>query len=145
MEFDRISKLEEAKMAALSGDYEAALRIVDLILNQFPDDIDALRLKGNTIELWISAEFDEIPTTQSNIQLSLARACYEKILSIDSKNTLALKDLADHLKDRGEKKEALILYEELISILRIDGANGRDVIDELREALDEYDVLLTSR
>jgi tetratricopeptide (TPR) repeat protein len=144
MKLGRIDKLEEAKMAALSGDYETALRVVDLILNRFPDDIDALRLKGNAIELWISAEFDAIPTVQSNVQLSLARACYEKILTIDPRNTLALKDLADHLKDLGEKTEALILYKELIDILRIDGANGRDVADEIREALDEYDALLST-
>lgn len=140
MKFDRIDKLGEAKTAALSGSYETALKVVDLILNRFPDDIDALRLKGNIIELWISAEFDAIPTAGSNARLSLARACYEKILTIDSRNTLALKDLADHLKDLGEKTEALILYKKLIGILRIDSANGCDVADELREALDESDV-----
>jgi tetratricopeptide (TPR) repeat protein len=142
MKLDRINELEEAKMAALSGDYENALRITESVLNHFPDDIDVLRLKGNIIELWISAEFDAISSMERDIQLKLARACYEKILTLDSKNILVLRDLADHLKDLGEKSGASVLYKKLISILYIDSASGRDVNNELREALGEYEDLL---
>lgn len=132
----RISNLELARMSTLSGDYPAALKIIDLLIRQSPNDIDALLLKGNTLELQLSSESEQ--SAHYVDLLNTARACYEKVLSLDPDNSFALKDLADHYGSNGEVEKALSLYRKLIGSLNHRVSLGENVNDELEEARAEY-------
>jgi tetratricopeptide (TPR) repeat protein len=139
----RIDDLESAQMDVLSGDYEGALRTIALILEKYPDDLDALRLKGNTIELKVFAQMEPVSMAVRSMELAGARMCYEKILTKTPDDILTLKDLADHEKNFGRKSDALAQYQKLIDILEHEKALGRNVEEELADARQEYSELVS--
>jgi len=129
------SRLEEAKSDALAGRWKEALRIVDSVLLTSPNDLDALRLKGNVIELEIFDE--ERESRQKFVQsgrIQEAADCYEKILAIEPSNLLALVDLGTHWKNRGVFQRALSYYERALALLKA-GAYGQSWDDEMEEMM----------
>ena len=134
----RIDALESAKMAVLSGDYDGALRTIASLLEAYPEDVEAMRLKGNAIELKVFSQMEPISIDGRIADLTSARVCYEKILAKTPNDTLTLKDLADHEKNFGRKADASVLYLKLIDILERESALGRDVKEELADASQEY-------
>jgi tetratricopeptide (TPR) repeat protein len=136
------SDIEDARMASLSGDYQAALEIIDVVLEKFPLDIEALRLKGNTIELKVLAEMTPVSTSVRAVEIAAARDCYEKILEQEPNDLQALRDLADHVKNFGRRADAIVRFRELIDLLRDEAALGRDVQEDLADAIEEFEELM---
>ena len=130
-------------MDVLSGDYEGALRTIALILENYPDNHDALRLKGNTIEQRVFAQMEPVSMAVRTVDLAFARMCYEKILTKAPDDTLTLKDLADHEKNFGRKSDAVTQYQKLIAILELKKSLGSDVEDELADAWQEYSEIVS--
>lgn len=134
--------LDDARMASLEGDYERALAIVDSILAGQPNDIEALRLKGNTIDLKILACMRPVGIESRESEIVTARECYEKILAQDPHDYPALLDLADHCRNFGRKPEAQEQYKRLVDLLRVAAENGEDVADFLSDAIQNYRELM---
>lgn len=130
--------LEVARMATLSGDYDGALSLIEIFLGQNPDDIDALRLKGNTIELKVLSQMEVSAPASHSTEISNAKACYENILKREPNDLLTLKDIADHYKNFGSKEDAIAYYEKLLKLLRHQESLGSDVADFIDEVLDDY-------
>jgi tetratricopeptide (TPR) repeat protein len=137
--------LEQARMAILSGDYFEGLHLVESLLRNCHSDAEALCLKGNALELLVFSERQSEPNIQSasyDERLIQARQCFEKALSLNPKDTHAMRDLADHLKGTGDKASALKLYEQLIDLLSVQLALGEAVEDELSDAVAEREELI---
>ena len=82
----------------------------------------------------VSAGTVPLPSWLQNHGKEEAKDCYEKILQLDPKNTLAFIDFADYWKRNGDYKQALFCYEKAISILRT-GYFCYDSNSELEEAI----------
>lgn len=111
-------QLEEIRDTAISGRYAEALTALEVIIGARPDHIEALRLKGNVLEL------KALDRAQHRAQKLLrsrdyvtARKCYEEILALAPDNTLALIDLGDHFRNLGAATKALDYYERAIALL----------------------------
>lgn len=141
---DRYTTLEDAKSFALSEDFEQALNLVELLLRNNPHDTEALCFKGNVLEMWF--QFDQCHSLsdamqKSDSRISDAKHCYETALKNDPNSTRALRDLADNLKELGEKAKALETYNRLISILT-ELPSTATIQEELDEAISERAELL---
>jgi tetratricopeptide (TPR) repeat protein len=127
--------LEAAKSEALAGRRQEALRIVNSILVGAPDTLDALRFKGNVIELDV---FDEERNSSEKFvrsdRIQEAATCYERILAIDPSNVLALVDLGTHWKNRGDFHKALDYFDRALLLLK-GGSFGQSWQDEFDEAM----------
>lgn len=141
MPFSLTEQLENARMAALSGEIDTALKMLECLLKKHPGNIDAMRLKGNSMELRVLSYMGSVPLDEIRNELSLIRGCYEEILKIKPDDLMAMKDLADHSKNFGDKAEAIALYKSLIVFLQDEASKGKDVHEELAEALEEYSEL----
>lgn len=128
-------------MLTLSGDYQGAIEIVSRILKLEPLNIEALRLRGNALELSVLGEMRPVPAEDRIRDLDMALASYEMILKISPKDTLAIKDLADHYNNFRDKRFALDLYSKLVGVLREQEEKGHDVQEELRDAIQELEIL----
>jgi tetratricopeptide (TPR) repeat protein len=130
--FIRIKTLSEAKnMAFLEKDYDSSISILDEWLNSNKDDVDALRLKGNILDL---KALDLMQDGIEDISLfELARNCYEKILIIKPNSPLAYVDLAEYWLRNGCAKEALTLCNKSIELLE-NGYSSVCMNDEIEEA-----------
>ncbi len=73
MTTDRIRALEEARSLALSGRYDAALRAVDKLLLRDCSDLDALRLKGNVLDLQVSDELLGLDAKFKSLKVARSR------------------------------------------------------------------------
>ncbi|MEP7242863.1 MAG: tetratricopeptide repeat protein [Gammaproteobacteria bacterium] len=111
-------RLEEIRDTAISGQYADALAELEEIIGGRPVHVEALRLKGNILEL------KALNRAQHHAQKLLrsrdyvnARKCYEEILALEPDNTLALIDLGDHFRNLGASTKALDYYERAISLL----------------------------
>ena len=103
---DRDAHLARARLLAQS-DPPAGLAVVDGVLAEAPDDLEALRAKAEILgEAGEGAE---------------ARACLERLLTLDPRDPRALIDLADLER---EPARALALYERAIAALQARGATG---------------------
>jgi tetratricopeptide (TPR) repeat protein len=103
---DRDARLGRARRLAQS-DPAAGLAVVDGVLAEAPDDVEALRAKAEILgEAGRGAE---------------ARACLERLLALDPGDARALIDLADLER---EPARALSLYERAIDALQARGATG---------------------
>ncbi len=101
----RIKLLEEAKaIATLEHNYEKALRKIAVVLNDNPNDIDALILKGNILDL--DEEYEK------------SLKCYEKVVAIDKNNVRALIDMGDWYSKQGNVEEALTFYDRALTLLK---------------------------
>ena len=102
----------------MSGQYGEALAALEKVVGRQPEDVEALRLKGNILELKVldRAQYRSENLLRSRDWLA-ARKCYESILSVDPENTLALIDLGDHYRNMGASTKALEYYEVAIALL----------------------------
>ena len=125
----RYKRLERAKLAGLAGEYEAGYQLLDVLLAQNPDDIEARRLYGNILEMHAFSEEKNLPT---NARLRSARSHYRYIIRIDPANRLAIFDLAEHFANIGRIKFASGLFRRFVALCR-QGA-CEEFADELHEA-----------
>ena len=110
-----------------------------------PDDVQALRLKGNILEM---RALDRAQHTTDKLLRSrdyvAARACYESILAIDKDNTLALIDMGDHFRNLGALEQALSYYEQAIDRLskgRFSWSRREEVIEAFGQGIELYQQL----
>lgn len=115
----RLQQLEQARALSMECNYDSALALVETLLGERSDDVEALRLKGNILEqkaLDLN-EYKRAKLTKSHDYL-LARECYERVLRVDPRNTVALIDLGDHYKNLDAYDKAFSFYERAIDLLR---------------------------
>jgi tetratricopeptide (TPR) repeat protein len=128
--------LERAKFLSLSGAYEEALAIVNDVLLIQPQDIEALRLKGNIIELKVlSREVSSGGLYVQSAEFTIARQCYERILMLEPSNVMALVDLGSHWKNLGEYLKAQEFYDRATNLLKA-GYYTLSRKDEMKEVLE---------
>jgi len=115
----RVQRLEEAWGLGVQGYYDAALEIIDTLLQENPQDTGSLRLKGNLLEL---KEMDLMEYSGrkliSSADFVAARACYSRILEIEPGNVKAHIDLGDHYRNLGANDKALEYYREAVNLLQ---------------------------
>jgi tetratricopeptide (TPR) repeat protein len=111
-------RLETIRDTAIEGDCDTALAELQNLLKATPEDIQALRLKGNVLEMRAldRAQYSSQKLVRSRDYID-ARLCYEKILALDPDNTLALIDLGDHYRHLGAFGKATTFYERAIVLL----------------------------
>lgn len=130
-----IEQLEKAKtLAIIHRQYNKALKIVNYLLKLKSSDIDALRLKGNILDLQtldLMRDQSVISTDAQNFDH--ARICYEKILKLDPGNIVALIDMGDYWERRENYEIALEYYNKAIERLR-NGHFYNSFEDECEEA-----------
>ncbi len=114
---DRIQTLEEAKSLSISGLYREALALIEPLLVQNPRDVDALRLKGNILELQVLETEAEMQGKKhvTSVAFRKARACYEQILLIEPNHLGAMTDLGSHWHSLGEDSKALRYFDRVIA------------------------------
>lgn len=115
---NRLFLLEKAKFLAMAGKYQEALKVVNELLTTFPNELDVLRLKGNILDLEVSAENIEFPEHERKAKFTMAQKCYERILELDSNNVLALIDLGDYWQNRSSFKQSLDYYNQALNLLK---------------------------
>lgn len=132
----RLQQLENARGLAMELNHDAALAAIESLLREFPDDVEGLRLKGNVLEQKAldDYEYSKEKLTRSSDYL-LARNCYERILHLDHRNTLALIDLGDHYKNLEAFDKAFSYYEQAVDLLGT-GERRLSRMDEIGELLD---------
>ena len=127
--------LDESRLLAMNCEYVAALDSIEAILRVYPDNLDTLRLKGNVLE---QRALDENELTPRNLAINRdyldAFACYEKILGIDPRNTVALIDLGDHYQNTNAFDQAFKCYGSAMDLLEA-GEERIGVESEVRELL----------
>jgi tetratricopeptide (TPR) repeat protein len=112
----RDEMIEEARLLSAS-EPEEAFAILDDLLDEDPQDIEVLRLKGNI--LGMHGEPIE------------ARRCHEAILSIDPNNARALLDVGDtYLEDT---ETSLEFYDRAIALLEEKGCPPSEEENEILE------------
>lgn len=138
---DRTLQLEHARSLALEQNYDEALSLVEAMLSVASDDLDALRLKGNILDLEISDENQFLTNEEKSGKLEAAKKCYERVLALSPHNVLALIDLADYWKHQGEFDQSLSYYDRAIDLLKHNHAYLA-LRDELEEAFEgKFDLL----
>ena len=119
----------------MNCEYVAALDSIEVILRAYPDNLDALRLKGNVLE---QKALDENELSPRSLAISPdyldALACYEKILRIDPQNTVALIDRGDHYKNTNAFDQAFKCYGDAMDLLEA-GEERIGMESEVRELL----------
>lgn len=130
-------ELESIRDTAMEGRYAAALAALDMILRTAPKNIQALRLRGNVLELRAldRAQYSAAKLLRSRDYVR-ARSCYEQILEQDPSNTLALIDLGDHFRNLGAADKAGTYYEAAIDQLS-KGRFSWSRKDEIEEVFDQ--------
>jgi tetratricopeptide (TPR) repeat protein len=122
---DRDDRLRRARLLAAT-DETAALALVDSVLAEVSDDLEALRAKAELLgEAGRVAE---------------ARGCFDRLLALDPGDARALIDRADMERDR---ERALALYERAIAALQARGVT--DGAPDLEAARRGRAALLSSR
>lgn len=141
---DRIQVLEEARSLSLDGRYEEALLMVDRLLRVAADDVDALRLRGNVLELHALDRHERSnKRLMSSDEYVEARRCYERILTLEPHNTMALMDLGDHYKNLSAFDRALEYYAQVATALaNKHDSDSQDQAEDLLRAVRE--VLVSS-
>lgn len=128
-------ELERARRAALSGDYQETLISVDLWLQAHPEDVFALLLKGNALELEVLSTCTEGASFENCPQLHAAKLCYERVLEIEPCNTDAITDLANLEKGAKRYQESAALFRRALLLLR--GRNAHESAQECEQELQE--------
>jgi tetratricopeptide (TPR) repeat protein len=134
----RTGRLEEAWGLGIQGSYEAALEILESLLEQNHLDLGSLRLKGNLLEL---KEMDRLEFSSKKLIASTdyvaARGCYEKILRIDPGNVKARIDLGDHYRNLDANDKALEHYSAAVKALQQTPRDGtwKEDVQELLKAV----------
>jgi len=134
----RVQRLEEAWGLGVQGYYDAALEIIDTLLQENPQDTGSLRLKGNLLEL---KEMDLMEYSGrkliSSADFVAARACYSRILEIEPDNVKAHIDLGDHYRNLGANDKALEYYRKAVNLLQPMPQNEtwKEDVEELGKAV----------
>lgn len=127
--------LDNARLLAMGCDYSTALNSIEEILAEHPGNLDTLRLKGNVLE---QKALDENERSPRSLAISgdylAALACYERVLEMDPRNTLALIDLGDHYKNLDAFDQAFTYYWSAMGLLE-SGEERIGVESEIRELL----------
>jgi tetratricopeptide (TPR) repeat protein len=127
----RIDVLEQARALSLEGDYGQALHLLDGLLLKDPRDVDALRLKGNVIELQImEREAGQSTKYVYSRQFKEARACYDRILLLQPLHLGALVDLGTHWKNLGDPSKALAYFDKVLDLCEGSSATDREPLAE---------------
>lgn len=138
---DRTERLKEAWGLGIQGYYDAALEILEDLLEKSPADVRSLRLKGNLLEL---KEMDRLEYSGKKLTTSAdylaARLCYERILEIDPGNIKARIDLGDHYRVLEANDKALGYYREAAKVLQ-KMSIGETWKEEVQELLDRVALL----
>ncbi len=111
----------EALGAGIDRDTSRALKLVDEVLAADPDDVEALLIQGNILEM-----MHRIP---------LARAAYERVLQLEPGNVVAMIDVADCDADDDRFGDALARLDEAQA--RIEAGLDRDDRDDELESVME--------
>lgn len=134
--------LENSRLLAMNCEYNDALNSIEEILEEYPGNLDALRLKGNVLE---QKALDENEASPRSLALSedylAALACYEKVLETDPRNTVALIDVGDHYKNLNAFDQAFTCYRSAMDLLEA-GEERIGAESEVREVLSTCDDLL---
>jgi len=135
-------KLERIRDVAIEGNPALALTELETILAADPGDVEALRLKGNILEMRAlnRAQYTADKLLRSRDYVA-ARACYESILAIDKDNTLALIDMGDHFRNLGALEQALGYYEQAIDRLskgRCSWSRREEMVEAFGQAIELY-------
>lgn len=128
--------IEKVRLTSLSGDYPAALDQLKVRLASHPEDIQALILLGNTLELQAYSSSRQAELSFKNCtQLGEAKFCYDRVLSLQPNNLDAMTDLANLFKEAGQYESCLALLKEAQLLLLTDGNEERlkELADEIRE------------
>lgn len=135
----RFKRLERAKLAGLAGEYEAAYHLLDVLLAQAPDDIEARRLYGNILEMHAFSEETDLPM---DARLRGARIHYRHIIKIGSGNLLAIFDLAEHFANIGRIQFAGRLFRRFAELHQQSARDEfSDELDEAESWLKQFGVL----
>lgn len=132
----RVQMLEEARGLSLGGNYDEALKSVDTLLQERGSDVEALRLRGNVLELK-ALDFNEYSSKKLMTSRDYldARRCYEQVLAQDPENTIALIDLGDHYKNLDAYDKALDYYAQATGLLEA-GVSRLSWQEEIQEILE---------
>lgn len=106
-------------LATLEHDTAGAIRVLEAILRENPDDLDALMLKGNILDM--DGNHEE------------ALKFYQQALNLDPDNVPALIDFGDCIAWLGRYQEAIGYYERALELLK-QGKFYLDPRDECRSA-----------
>jgi len=136
MSTNQVSEIEKARKLGLARQYDAALRVLGTILLREPHDVDALRLKGNLLDL--QAADQELPQSSQNrrLQVERARQCYMRVLEIDRHDGQAMKDLGDSWLE--EDPESAAEYYARAAAEFDTGVASASTRDELIEAMEGH-------
>ncbi len=133
-----MAELSEARLVSLSGDYAEALRLIDLYLIAHNNDVDALLLKGNTLELVAYAQTEDDDLSYENSEeLTQAKTCFESILSQDPTHVNALFDLAGLYKAAKQNEKSLMLLQAAEALLMNDDPMNQEMLQSIRDDIAE--------
>jgi tetratricopeptide (TPR) repeat protein len=136
MTASQIDRRGDAWELGLNGDYDAALGILEELLDEAPADVVSLRMKGNLLELKVLDLLEHsAKKLSSSAEYLAARRCYERILELDPRNVTARIDLGDHYKNLGANDKALEYYREAASALQRT-PNGSTWKQDVRDLLE---------
>lgn len=135
--------LEDAQRLAIAGDYFGALAHIDSVLQREPNNVEALRFKGNVIELKVfDSELNENNKFVRSPEILKARACYEKVLLLEPNNPGVLADLGTHWNNLGNTDKAMYFFDRAIALLP-DVPESNSSSDDFVEALEgKIEILL---
>ncbi|HEX6738640.1 MAG TPA: hypothetical protein VF310_10225 [Vicinamibacteria bacterium] len=100
---DPEEELARARGLALQGRHQAALTLVDTVVDEWPDHVPAVRLKAELLAKAGAAE--------------AALALYERAASLAPRSVDALNDWARALHELGRNEEALVPAEQARALL----------------------------
>ena len=131
-------QLEDIRNDAMNGLYGQSLSKLEQLLTERPTVTEALRLKGNILELRALdfAQYRTEKLLRSRDYID-ARTCYEKILELDPTNTLALADLGDHFKNLKALDKAVSYFTRAVELLKA-GESRLEWREEVQEILDKF-------
>jgi tetratricopeptide (TPR) repeat protein len=110
--------LEEAQRLAITGDYLGAIALINSVLKREPNNVEALRFKGNVIELKVfHSELNENNKFVRSPEILKARVCYEKALLLEPNNPGVLADLGTHWNNLGNTDKAICFFDRVIALL----------------------------
>ena len=104
--------LDRAMIHCLGGEFQEAYKCVEDVLAVFPDQIQALGLKGRILDFEALSNPEE---KQENFEL--ARECYERLYESYPDHPQVNQDLGDYWKRKGEVDKALTYYDTAIRVL----------------------------
>ena len=126
--------LEKAKfISLLEKKYKEAIKLLDHFLVKHRNDLDALRLKGNILDLKGLDSSVGLKETEIESCFTEALKCYYAILFIDNQNANAMIDIGDYWERKNDCQEALRWYN--LAIDALEKVNNNSVLEELDETI----------